>query len=217
MSGDLNHSQQEELFDPKDARPVTLIGAGSVGSHVALMLAKAGVRDLTVFDHDGVESHNIPASAYRPKDLGRRKVEALRDLVLEASGVEITAVPEKWAGQPLRSDVVCCADTMEARQAVWQAAKLNPRVGFLGDTRVARELVSVFALRPSDPDDAEYYEYFLRYSTVETVKPTCGTHGVIYVATIAAAAMVSGLTGHWKSGIKRRHFKMLIGDLTAFS
>lgn len=215
MSGALNHSQQESLFDPSDARPVTLIGAGSVGSHVAVMLTKMGVRDLMVYDHDGVESHNIPMSVYRPSDLGRKKVLALWDRVREVSGVEIKARAEPWVGQALRTDVICCVDTMEARQALWKASRLNPHVGVFVDTRVAQEFVSVFAVSPSDPEDQKFYEYFLRYATTETVKPTCGNHGIITVSTIAAAVAVSQLTAHWKGGIKKRHFQMLIGTLVA--
>src|SRR5207244_2270936 len=58
--------------------PVTVIGAGAVGSFVTLTLAKMGLRDLTVFDDDVVDVHNLPNQFYRLTDLGRPKVEALQ-------------------------------------------------------------------------------------------------------------------------------------------
>src|SRR6185295_15091851 len=38
--------------------PVTVLGAGAVGSFVTLTLCKMGLRDLTVFDDDIVDVHN---------------------------------------------------------------------------------------------------------------------------------------------------------------
>jgi hypothetical protein len=209
----LNHGQQHELFTAAHAMPVTLIGAGSVGSQVAVALAKIGVTDLTVWDADDVESHNIPVSAYRLKDLGVVKVRALADILGEQAGVAITAVEKMYAGEPLRGAVVACVDSMEARQKIWSAAKGDPLVDILIDTRVASEYVSVFAVNPSDPDDIAYYEYFLRYTYDEAVKPMCGYHGIYHVAATAAVAVNANLTNWWSNGRKERHYKKLVRDL----
>lgn len=209
----LNHGQQHELFTAAHAMPVTVIGAGSVGSQVACMLAKIGVTDLSVWDADDVESHNIPMSAYRLKDLGVRKTFALAEIVREQSGVAITEIREMYAGQPLRGAVVSCVDTMEARQLIWNTAKGDPLVDILVDTRTAAEYVSVFAVNPSDPDDIAYYEYFLRYGYGDAVKPNCGYHGIVHVAAQAAIAAVANLTNWWSNGRKERHYKKLVRDL----
>ncbi len=208
----MNHGQQHELFTASHAMPVTLIGAGSVGSQVAVALAKIGVTDLTVWDGDDIESHNIPVSAYRLKDLGVVKVRALADIVAEQAGVTITPVPRMYAGEPLRGAVVACVDRMEARKKIWETAKAS-LVDILIDTRIASEYVSVFAVNPSDPDDIAYYEYFLRYGYDEAVKPMCGYHGIYHVAAVAAAAVNANLTNWWSNGRKERHYKKLVRDL----
>jgi len=208
----LNFSQQDFVFDPAAARPVTLIGAGSVGSQVATMLAKIGVSEIRVYDADYVESHNIPMSAYGTRDLGLLKVEALERILLEQSDMRIASVPDMYAGEPLKNSVVACVDTMEARKLIWEQVKMNPNVDILVDTRIAGEFVSVFAVDPCNQEDIAYYESFL-YPSSEALQPTCGFHGIIYVSAQAAVAVCANLTAKWSNGRMRRHFRLLVGDL----
>ncbi|OGH69132.1 MAG: hypothetical protein A2754_02520 [Candidatus Magasanikbacteria bacterium RIFCSPHIGHO2_01_FULL_47_8] len=209
---ELNLSQQRGIFDSTCAKPVTLIGAGAVGSQVAVMLAKIGVPKIIVYDGDAIESHNIPMSAYRQNDLGSFKVEALRAIVSEQSGLVIDTVPKMYTGEPLKGTVVACVDTMEARKSIWQQVKRNPNVDILVDTRVAEEFVSVFAIAPCDEEDTAYYEHFL-YPSNKALRPTCGHHGIIHVGAVAAAAVCANLTNWWQNGKKKRHFKELCVEL----
>src|SRR5437867_1166193 len=97
---DMNFDQQREVFDPNFAKPVTVIGVGSVGSQAVATLAKEGCDDITVWDGDYVASHNIPMSEYRPTDLMRLKVEALQEIVLTATGIKIKTMPCMYDGAP---------------------------------------------------------------------------------------------------------------------
>ena len=40
--------------------PIHIIGCGATGSWVALMLAKMGISNITCWDFDKVEEHNLP-------------------------------------------------------------------------------------------------------------------------------------------------------------
>ncbi|MGC9108220.1 MAG: HesA/MoeB/ThiF family protein, partial [Infirmifilum sp.] len=63
---------------------MTCIGAGAIGSYVCYKLAQAGVGRLYLIDGDVVEDHNLErTTCYKLKDVGRYKVEALRDCILE--------------------------------------------------------------------------------------------------------------------------------------
>ena len=74
------YHRQLDILDPKSMDvPVTIIGAGATGSFTALSLAKMGIRNITIYDFDTVEEHNLPNQFYRQCDLGKRKVEALRE------------------------------------------------------------------------------------------------------------------------------------------
>lgn len=209
----LNLSAQHKIFDAATARPVTIVGAGAVGGYVAHTLAKMGVREIMVYDADYVESHNIPMSVYRPDDLDRSKVGALRDIVEDASGVVIDARPKHYEGEPLRDAVVCSVDNMEARQLVWKNVKMRPEVEILIDTRTAEELISVFSINPCDPEDIEYYEHYLSYSSKEAAHPMCGKHGIAYVAMRTASVVGANLTRWWQHATKKCHHKELAGAL----
>lgn len=208
----LNFDQQDKLFDPKLARPVTVLGAGSVGSQVVQMLAQVGVTDLTVWDADDVASHNVPMSAFRISDLGRWKVEALADIVADKSGVQIKPVRRMWNGETLRGSVVCCVDSMDVRRAIWTKVRQNPLVDIFVDTRIAEEFVAVYAITPTNADHVALYESRL-YPSSEAVRPMCGQHGIIYVSGLAACAATARLTQSWKGGITPPLFEMLVGSL----
>lgn len=57
-------------------------GCGSVGSLVALQLARSGVGRFVLIDEDCVEIHNVCRHQCGLKDIGRRKVDAVRERIL---------------------------------------------------------------------------------------------------------------------------------------
>lgn len=175
-----------------------------------------GVPKLVVWDDDDVSEHNIPMSTYRVKDFMRHKVEALRDVVKEASGLTIGIRKEKYVGQePLEGAVVACVDTMEARQAVWKAVRMDPNVDILIDTRTAGKLLWIFSVCPSDPDDVDYYDHHVSYGTKEAAPHMCGLHGFMPMSYMAAGLAVSNLTSWWMSGRKDLHRKELVATPAA--
>lgn len=64
---------------------VGVAGAGGLGSNVAVLLVRSGLRRFTLVDFDTVEASNLNRQSYWPEDLGERKVDALarRLLALE--------------------------------------------------------------------------------------------------------------------------------------
>ncbi|MCM8819444.1 MAG: molybdopterin-synthase adenylyltransferase MoeB [Candidatus Omnitrophica bacterium] len=67
---------QEKLFAAK----VLIIGAGGLGSPVALYLASAGVGTIGIVDSDKVELNNLQRQIiHSTKDVGRPKVESAKD------------------------------------------------------------------------------------------------------------------------------------------
>lgn len=210
---DLNFSGQHNLLDPKTTRPVTLIGAGSIGSHVAYALAKMGVPQLVVWDDDDVSEHNIPMSLYRPKDHMRPKVEALRDILKEAAGLTIETRHAKYEGQePIIGTLVVCVDTMDARRKIWERVRMNPEVDLLIDTRTAAKLLWVFAVNPCDPEDVALYDLKTSYATREAAPHMCGKHGFMPMSFAAAGKVAENLTTWWMSGIKKRHHAEMVAQ-----
>lgn len=65
-----------------ETKHVLVVGCGSVGSFMASELIRSGVRRITLVDPDTVEWANLTRTVYKHVDLGRLKVEALRDHIL---------------------------------------------------------------------------------------------------------------------------------------
>jgi molybdopterin/thiamine biosynthesis adenylyltransferase len=132
MPGKFHH---ESLFRGPDLLSrlatvrVTLCGAGAVGSNLADNLARQGVARLRVIDHDRVEEHNVSTQLYGESDVGTWKVEALRNRLFRATGIEIDAVRKELAPSNARqllkeSDLIIDAfDNAAARQAVQDHAR----------------------------------------------------------------------------------------------
>lgn len=88
-----------------ESRRVLVVGCGSVGSFMAVELARSGVRRFVLIDPDIVEWPNLTRTVYGYADVGRPKVEALRDrlhAVFPDIEVEIHAVRLQSLGLGLR-------------------------------------------------------------------------------------------------------------------
>src|SRR3990172_4551051 len=121
--------RQLEILPPEKLRfPITVIGAGAIGSATVVTLAKMGRSNLTVWDDDLLESHNIPNQLCQMSMVGRPKVEALQALTLELTDVTIRTENRRYQGQRLEGVVIAAVDDMTARQSIWRRAKLNPKV-----------------------------------------------------------------------------------------
>lgn len=73
----------KELQDKLLMGRVAIAGLGGLGSNIAVALARAGVGTLHLIDFDTVELSNLNRQQYRIKDLGRKKTEALADIIKE--------------------------------------------------------------------------------------------------------------------------------------
>ncbi len=113
---------------------VGIAGAGGLGSNVAVMLVRSGIRRLVTADFDRVEASNLNRQAFFPEDVGRPKVEALRNLLfrlepeLEYAGHDLRLTPENAPELFAGCDVVVEAVDGAETKAVLCSALL--RAGF---------------------------------------------------------------------------------------
>jgi adenylyltransferase/sulfurtransferase len=119
-----------------------IIGAGGLGSPVALYLAAAGIGTLTICDNDAVDLTNLQRQiVHRGDAIGVPKAEsAQRTLATINPEVEIHALAERVAGARLDhlvagSDIVLdCSDNFATRHAINRAcvAHCKPLVSGAG-------------------------------------------------------------------------------------
>jgi molybdopterin/thiamine biosynthesis adenylyltransferase len=103
-----------------------VIGAGGLGSPVALYLGSAGIGRLTLVDDDSVDLTNLQRQiAHTHARIGHAKVDSARAAVLAiAPGADVVAIARRVDGAALaalvaEADVVLdCSDNFATRQAV---------------------------------------------------------------------------------------------------
>jgi len=77
------HARHTGLIDPVtiETKSVLTVGAGSIGSLLSTLLVRSGVKRIHICDFDTVSPSNICRTAYGERDIGRLKVDALRDIL----------------------------------------------------------------------------------------------------------------------------------------
>ncbi|ELZ39673.1 ThiF family protein, putative [Halorubrum californiense DSM 19288] len=106
---------------------VTIVGLGTVGSTVAVELAKSGVGNFTLIDPDRLEIHNVVRHECGVDDLGRSKPRAVADRIRETNplasiataAVDVTERPGELAEHVADTDLVAvCTDTEASKLVV---------------------------------------------------------------------------------------------------
>ena len=165
------------LGDP-DVRRVTLIGAGAIGSHIAMALTREGRFSWTIFDSDHLLPHNLARHTLGRRWLGAQKAEALAveiRLLLEdqdaARAVVCDVLAPARAGPDLEARLSNDEVVVDASASVAVARKLADGQGrarrasvFLNPTGTASVLLLEDSARTTRLDalEAQYYRLILR-------------------------------------------------------
>jgi len=137
----LNLAKSFEFFNPdtvKDA--IHIIGCGSVGSTVAELLARFGLTNVSLYDFDVVEEHNLANQMFTTKNLYKPKVEGVYDRWVEINpeaAKTIKLFGDGWTGQKLSGYVFLCVDNIELRKKIVEANKYNMNIKAMFDFRTA--------------------------------------------------------------------------------
>lgn len=164
------------------SKPITIVGAGAIGSVTALTLAKMGFSHLTVWDPDTVAIENMNCQFYRFGDIGKTKVEALSDLIYEFTHVEIVPHAARWnTSCPLKDVVISAVDSMKVRASIWSKTKKRPR--FFIDARMGAEVAASYAVDTADKAQVDAFERTL-YSDSDAVQEPCTAKATMYTAML---------------------------------
>jgi hypothetical protein len=172
--------RQLGIIEPQKLKiPITIIGAGSIGSITTMILSKMGCNDISVYDFDTIEDHNMPNQFYKMSDLGRPKVEALKDIVKEFSGFDLKAYNEKFDYKNYGKITISAVDTMSVRRDIFEKSLMNIRSEFLIDGRMGGEYLRLYALNTKDLDSRNKYQATL-YSDEEASEEKCTEKTIVY-------------------------------------
>lgn len=133
---DLNKSL--EFFDPsKVKRMIHIIGCGSIGSNVAELLARYGITNITLWDYDTVESHNIANQIFTEEDVGKLKTDALAEYLYKINPQlkRKLRIKSKYTKEYLGGYIFMCVDSVEVRNQIVDNNYRNPNVEGIFDFR----------------------------------------------------------------------------------
>lgn len=119
----------EEILRGKDLTaklnvPITVCGAGALGSNLIDNLTRTGFSKITVIDFDRVDTHNLSTQIYSESDIGSLKVDALKNRIFRNIGTEIETVNKELTAANVKQllkkakIVVDCFDNNKARQII---------------------------------------------------------------------------------------------------
>ena len=203
-------TRHKSVFDPAIHNPesgATIVGAGSIGSRLALHYAELGISQLNILDHDTIARENIANQVYAQSDVGKLKATVLANMCV-SKGIVAIPVPVKITS-PVRfcdSIVASCVDSMQDRGIILEGNKGGIHTSLFLDGRVSTTSIMVYAFDPRDDNMVTRYKATV-YPDSDVKMPTCGKQSVGITAQFAATYMtlrtIEFLTG------KRRVFETL--------
>ena len=215
-------SKSYEFFQPeKDDARIHIIGCGSVGSTLAENLARCGVTKMTLWDFDTVEPHNICNQMFRQQDVGKPKVEALKDILTDINPdivEDLDIKPDGWKGKLLSGYIFLCVDNIELRREIVEKHMDSPFVKAMFDFRTLLESAQNYAADWSNEKMKKDLLNSMQFShddaKEETPVSACGvTLGVATTVRLICAIGVNNYINFVKgNGLK----KLVIVDGFAF-
>ena len=186
------------------ASRVLIVGAGGLGSPVALYLGSAGVGHMTIVDHDRVDATNLQRQiAHTLLSVGEFKAESIRSAVAGINpDVEVTVVTQRADDALMnelmrQTDVVLdCTDNFSTRHAINRAAVRYKKPLISGAAIRFDGQVSVYDQR--QPASPCYACIFPETDALEEAR--CSTMGVFaplvgIIGSIQAAEALKVLCG----------------------
>lgn len=190
--------------------PITIIGAGAIGGWTALSLAKMGFLNLSVIDFDTIEIENMNSQFYRMKDIGKKKVLALQELIQEFTDFKIHVTNDRYIKSQHKGITICAVDSMDVRKEAWLAHKKFFASELFIDPRMGAETALLYAMDPNNEKDIVAYEKTL-YSDDEAIQERCTAKATIYTANLLAGMVVKTVKDY---AVKKEYPRTLTWDIS---
>lgn len=182
--------RQRELIPPEKLANtrVTVVGVGAGGRQVTIQLAAIGVPRIKIVDPDTVQPENLAAQGYHEADLGRLKVDAVKDICTAInSSIEITTVSRKFRSLDFTGGVLfCCVDKIATRKSIFESVK--NRADLFIDGRMSAEYMRIFTVY--DEASRQHYSTTL-FPAAEAYNGTCTAKTTIYCANVSSGLRIA--------------------------
>jgi len=120
MKTEARHTLINNWNQPALNRATVLIGGcGAIGSQTAVALARIGIGTIIVVDGDILEEHNIYNQVYSKDQIGKSKVDALKEIIHKISDARFIGINSKIQNVQLNrfrpDSILGCFDNVGAR------------------------------------------------------------------------------------------------------
>lgn len=192
-----DYSKQINLIDVNEFKtPINIIGCGATGSWLAFFLVKMGFNNITIYDFDEIEEHNLPNQLFREKDIGSKKVDAFTYIyneTVENDTRRIKAVDMKVdasIASALRGIVICAVDDMDARKEIYTNAFKYGQADMWIESRLGLYGSYIYTLtRNSSEEHIDEYESSF-YGNEEAEVSHCGVSQTGLPAAVNCASII---------------------------
>lgn len=189
---DLKYIRQSDIIpESMQNEQLTIVGAGAVGSSCAMAFAKTGFTDMRIFDFDTVELHNLPNQMFRYTDIGKPKVNAIRDIIKDFEGFNIRPINSRFNANRLNGSIIITIDNMDDRIKIWNKAKEQfDKIRLYIDARMGAEVLRLYTIIPPLTSDTGPYEETL-YPSADALHLPCTAKATMYTATVLGGLIVN--------------------------
>ena len=172
-----------------------ILGCGAIGSSAAVQICRMGGDNFYLYDYDQVESVNIGVSQFNHDDIGKNKVDALKEHLLNINpDVQVTTVHamfEEYRYQGEKDIAILGFDSMKSRlEAVVCLCKYkDAKPRYIIDGRMGAEHYQQYII--DQPTLTKYKKYW--YSDEEGSTEPCNAKATSYCSNMSGSFIANSV------------------------
>lgn len=215
----MNLNKSREFFDPdKFEEHIHIIGCGAVGSTIAENLARLGIKELTLWDFDDVEEHNIANQMFFQNQINKPKMDAVEE-ICKMINPEISIKKKGiYTDEILSGYLFICPDSIKVRRTILEKNLGNPNILGVFDGRMrltdAQHFASVWSTLEKRKALLDTMDFTDEEAKASTPISACGTTlSVNFTVRCLVSLMVANFIKFVLTGELQ---KMITIDLSSF-
>ncbi len=190
-------SRQNILFDKKvfEDKTITIIGLGGLGSNVFNNLLRLGFKNFILIDDDKVEESNIHRTIFNYKDIGKFKIEVLKEYSMKVYNYKKSIIlfkkkfeflEEKEYEKIKDSDlIVDCTDNMKVRFLISKFCKDNKKDYVYGTAVKNFGEAKIFLY-----EEKSYKEYYNKKTTLKDCSQVGVNPNIMFLIAVLQSELV---------------------------
>lgn len=151
---------------------IHIIGCGAIGSTLALQLTRCGLTNITLWDFDKVESHNLANQQYRYNDVGEAKTASLHQIMLEINPQIKVNIKDRYTDEQLSGYVFMAVDSIDVRKDIVKNNLYNTTVKAVFDFRMRLKDAQHYGCDWTELEDRKNLQKTMDFTQEEADKAT---------------------------------------------